>query len=371
MNAEDLLRLKVRLLTEGVILPEGESTGRRGGAGPVGSRYFTLPNGCPCGIPVRQGRFAERFGSRPLVPTKNPAIWLHDGAAHLKAVQRPKFYDLSTADGIPYQKLALLHGNGTLATTVYQSCRYWNKGEQCKFCTIPLSHSAGDTVLEKTPDQIAEVVDAAEREGVITSVLLTTGTPSGSDMGCERLIGIVKRIHELSTIPVGVQFEPSVDETLILRLADAGAKAVGIHIESADESIREKICPGKFKQGSPELYRKSWECALSQFARGNVSTFILHGLGEDIETTLGLVRETSEMGVMPVVTPVRPAPGSQLADFTPDYVGNLEETMAFYMRVGEILQRHHLNPKKTAAGCHRCGGCTPIQEAFDWAQKRH
>jgi len=371
MDAEDLLRLKVRLLTEGVTLPEGESTGRRGGAGPVGSRYFLLPNGRPCGIPVRQGRLAERFGSRPLVPTKNPGVWLHDGRTCLKAVPRPKFYDLSTTNGIPYQKLALLHGKDTLATTVYQSCRYWSKGDQCKFCTIPLSHSAGDTVLEKTPDQIADVVDAAEREGVITNVLLTTGTPSEPDMGCERLIGVVKRIRESSTIPVGVQFEPSVDETLILKLADAGANAVGIHIESADESIREEMCPGKFKQGSLELYRKSWEHALSHFARGTVSTFILHGLGEDIETTLQLVRETSEMGVMPVVTPVRPAPGSQLVDFTPRYVGNLEETVGFYKRVGEILHDCHLNPKKTAAGCHRCGGCTPIQEAFDWARTNH
>ena len=40
MNAEEVLTLKVRLLTEGVILPEGEWTGRRGGAGPVGSRYL-------------------------------------------------------------------------------------------------------------------------------------------------------------------------------------------------------------------------------------------------------------------------------------------------------------------------------------------
>ena len=36
MDTEDLLRLKIRLLTEGATLPESEYSGRKGGAGPIG-----------------------------------------------------------------------------------------------------------------------------------------------------------------------------------------------------------------------------------------------------------------------------------------------------------------------------------------------
>jgi len=368
MNAEEVLTLKVRLLTEGVILPKGEWTGRRGGAGPVGSRYFILPNGRACGVPVRTGTMVQRFGPAPLVPTKEEGTWLYDGEVRLKEVSKPRFYGMNTADGIPYQKIALLHGANVLATTVYQSCRYWATGEQCRFCTIPVSQTVGDTILEKTPEQVAEVVRAAEREGVIKSVLLTTGTPDSPDMGCKRLTGIVKEIHAISKIPVGVQFEPPSDYRLIDELADAKVNAMGMHIECADDALRQRMCPGKYRQASEGQYRESWKHALSRIGRGNVSTFFLHGLGENNALTLRMADEISEMGVMPVVLPVRPALGSQLADYTPTYVRDSSGSVEFYKKVGEVLYRHRLNPASTVAGCHRCGACTPIQEAYDWAK---
>ncbi|RLI57833.1 MAG: radical SAM protein [Candidatus Thorarchaeota archaeon] len=370
MDAEEILRLKVRLLTEGATLPQGEWSGRRGGAGPVGGRYFVLPNGRPCGIPIRMGENAERYNSAPLVPTDEPGVWLYDGNIRLREVPRPKFYDLKTGDGTPYHKIALLHGDGTVATTVYQACRYWFHGTQCKFCTIPLSYRTGDSVLEKVPAQIAEVVLAAEEEGVAKDVLLTTGTPESDDMGIERLVSIIEAIREVSEIPIGVQFEPPVDRHMIKLIADAGANAVGMHIESADEAVREKMCPGKYEYGPLDLYTRSWQYALDFFDRGNVSTFILHGLGEDIATTLSLVDELAQVGVLPVVAPVRPAPGSQLEDFTPTYMRSVEDSVEFYKKVGAILFANGLNPSETLAGCHKCGGCTADQEAYDWASSQ-
>ncbi|MHA2602877.1 MAG: radical SAM protein [Candidatus Thorarchaeota archaeon SMTZ1-83] len=368
MDPEHLLRLKIRLLTEGAVLPEGESSGRTGGAGPVGGRYFILPNGRPCGVPIRRGRIAKRFGSAPLTRTDDEGVWVYEGNVELRAVPRPSFYDRTTADGVPYHHIALLHAGSTLATTIYQACRYWDCRTQCKFCTIPTSHLRGDTVLEKSPSQIAEVVQAAEEEGVITDVLLTTGTPPNSeDMGGERLVAIISAIREFSDIPIGVQIEPPVGKGIIRDVARAGANAIGMHIESADESVREEMTPGKYEHGQLDLYRRSWQHALDYFDRGNVSTFLLHGLGENKAQTLDLVGELAEVGVLPIVAPVRPAKGSQLADYIPTYVGNLEESISLYKEVGRILYKWNLNPASTVAGCHRCGGCTPIQEAYDWA----
>jgi radical SAM protein (TIGR04043 family) len=367
MTPEDVLRLKVRLLTEGARVPEGETAGRRGGAGPVGARYFLLPNGRVCGVPIRSGKRADLFGSAILEPTEDPKVWIYDGSIKLPTVPRPKFYDMKTKEGIPYSQIALLHGDRTLATTIYQSCRYWLHGTQCKFCTIPISYRVGDTVLEKSPAHITEVLLAAQNEGLIDNVLLTTGTPESSDVGCARLIEAIEAIRQVSDIPVGVQFEPPVDTDLIRRVADAGANAVGIHIESADDSVRKEICPGKHEYGSLDFYKKAWSYAMQFFEWGHVSTFILHGLGEEEESTIDLVEEISRIGVMPVVTPIRPSPSSALGEYIPPYVGNLEKSVAFYKRVGSILYANRLNPMKTAAGCHICGGCTPIQEAYDWA----
>jgi len=367
MDAEKVLQLKIRLLTEGATLSSDEYAGRKGGAGPVGGRYFLLPNGRTVGIPIRSGDQAKTFNSASLGPTDNPTIWLYDNSIELKVIPQPQFYDMKTSNGIPYNQIALLHGYRTLATTVYQSCRYWSDGTQCKYCTIPLSYRSGDTVLEKDPEHIAEVVVAAEKEGVVDDVLLTTGTPDSEDMGTEKLIRVIEAIRKVSKIPIAVQFEPPIDKASIRKIADAGATAVGMHIESADESVREEMCPGKYQYGSLDLYKSSWQYALDYFGKGHVSTFILHGLGEDTEKTLSLVRELAEAGVMPVVAPIRPASGSQLASYKPSYNGHLDESVEFYKEVGKILFQYGLNPKKTLAGCHSCGGCTPIQEAYDWA----
>lgn len=367
MDTEEVLRLKVRLLTEGITLPRSEWSGRKGGAGPVGARYFILPNSRSCGIPIRSGNRAKIFNSAPLKRTNDSAIWIYDKSVQLKMVQRPHFYDLKTTDGLSYHKIALLHGDRTLATTVYQSCRYWNTGIQCKFCTIPMSYLSGDTILEKTPEQIAEVVQAAEQEGIIDNILLTTGTPETEDVGIERLTNAVRAIRKVSSLPIGVQFEPPVDVDAIRSVYDAGASAVGMHIETTNEAIREKMCPGKYQYGSLELYMKNWSQAVKIFPRGNVSTFILHGLGENLQESLALITQLAELGVMPIVAPVRPAYGSQLATFNPTYVGKLDESVDYYKRIGIILYEARLNPEQTFAGCQRCGGCTPIQEAYDWA----
>ena len=37
---------------------------------------------------------------------------------------RPKIYDMATADGVPYWKIALLHLD-SIASTVVQKCIYW------------------------------------------------------------------------------------------------------------------------------------------------------------------------------------------------------------------------------------------------------
>ncbi|MFX1604783.1 MAG: radical SAM protein, partial [Promethearchaeota archaeon] len=337
MNSEEILRLKVQLLTQGVRYSDKQLKIRKGGAGPVGAKYFILPNGRPCGVPIRHDEMARRYKSGPIEQTDDPSIWIYNNEVELKSIPRPKFLDKQTADGTPYHKIALLHSVETLATTVYQACRYWDYGTQCKFCTIPTSYLSGATGLRKTPEQFVEVLKAAESEGVVKNILLTTGTPEPPELGLEPLIQIVKAIRRVSKLPIGVQFEPPVEKELIRDVADAGANAVGMHIESADESIREEMCPGKFQYGPLNLYQQSWLYALDYFGRGNVSTFLLYGLGEDVSKTLFLAEELARVGVLPVTTPVRPSFGSQLADFTPTYVNDFEGSIEFFKKIGIIL----------------------------------
>ncbi len=67
-------------------------------------------------------------------------------------LQQPQFYNLTTTDGVPYWKIALLHSRDVLATTVLQTCiRYGNTATSCQFCAIEQSLEVGRKIARKTP----------------------------------------------------------------------------------------------------------------------------------------------------------------------------------------------------------------------------
>ena len=73
-----------------------------------------------------------------------------DGArlAGAALAPRPRYYDLTTADGIPYWQIALLHLD-SVASTVLQTCAYWGNADQCTFCGIGVSLAAGRTIAQE------------------------------------------------------------------------------------------------------------------------------------------------------------------------------------------------------------------------------
>ena len=114
-------------------------------------------------------------------PTRSGSSRITRDGLNLGAVSfptRPRFYDRATADGIPYWKIAVLHGRDVLATTVLQTCiRYQSRTKTCQFCAIGQSLAAGRTVERKTPEQLAEVAKAAVELDGVTHMVMTTGTP--------------------------------------------------------------------------------------------------------------------------------------------------------------------------------------------------
>src|SRR5882724_11111029 len=145
--------------------PSGPGLSRSGGAGPSDHKAITLDH------------------HTIMVPILNHASALSPYAAHVRAgggsatlfragepiadiafPRQPRFYGLTTADGVPYWKIATLHAADVLATTVLQTCmRYGNRETACQFCAIGQSLAAKSTIPEKTPEQLAEVAAAAAR----------------------------------------------------------------------------------------------------------------------------------------------------------------------------------------------------------------
>ena len=172
--------------------------GRKGGAGPLGGRYFLFENGV-----LVNAALWDNINRTDLVLKENRegyfkvfSIEKNDSFGKLKLVQNPEYYKPTyiTSDGIPMKKIALVHGVNCLASTIYQQCVYWACGEGCKFCGIELSLHSEDTILEKSSHQMIEVIEAAKKEKRCDHMTLTSGTDETKDKGANRYIELLTEI---------------------------------------------------------------------------------------------------------------------------------------------------------------------------------
>jgi radical SAM protein (TIGR04043 family) len=347
--------------------------GRRGGAGPSDAGMIWI-EGTPVTFPFSAGYVAgSPFELRPDEDGDGWALYREGRrVAGATLPGRPKFYDLTTADGIPYWKIALLHLD-SLASTVVQTCVWWGTDDQCRFCGIELSLEAGRTIPVKKPHHLAEVAAAAKQLDGAVDVTLTTGTTRGADKGARYLGRCARAIKASCGLPVQAQFEPPGDLLVLEEIRDLGVDAVGMHVESFDPDVLARVAPAKARTGI-EGYFAAWERAVEVFGRGQVSTYVILGMGEDRRITTDGIRRAIDIGVYPFVVPLRPVPGSLMQDFLPPAA---EEVEAVYREVAPYLTSHNLRSSDVKAGCARCQACSGMA-AFergsngpDGANRRH
>ena len=128
----------------------GNTLQRTGGAGPAEAGSLVI-GGFAVSVPT--GSSYVTHSPYSLKTHKNSVVLYKYGTEILpvETVPRPGFYDEATTDGTPCQKIALLHGTDCLATSVLQTCAYWNTRNRCRFCGIELSLNSRNTVMRKTP----------------------------------------------------------------------------------------------------------------------------------------------------------------------------------------------------------------------------
>ena len=328
---------------------------RRGGAGPsddghvvLGGRSAALRVNPDSPWEIRDGRL---FHTDPAGTT--------DMGVDASAVARPRFYDLTTADGVPYEKIARLHGNDVLATTVAQTCIRYAEDQRCRFCTIEESLRAGTTTAAKTPAQLAEVAEAAVRLDGVRQMVMTTGTTTGPDRGARNLVRSVRAVLDaVPGLPVQVQIEPPAELDVIAELHEAGAAAIGIHVESLDDTVRRAWMPGKGSVPMAE-YEAAWDEAVRVFGPNRVSTYLILGLGEDPDETVAAAAGVIARGVYPFVVGHRPIAGSlAVADGAgappAAYVADVTE------RIGALLVAAGMRGEDQQAGCAACGACSGL-----------
>ena len=326
---------------------------RRGGAGPSDHKAVTV-DGQTVMVPVHTGHSKRS----PFATDGQGRLTRHGKpVTTIGFAKQPRFYGRQTADGIPYWKIAQLHASDVLATTVFQTCvRYGRRSTSCQFCAIGQSLAEGRTINRKTPAQLAEVAQAAVELDGVTHMVMTTGTPNFTDRGAAVLCESAAAVRQAVDLPIQAQCEPPDDPVWFERLKAAGVDSLGMHLEAVTPEVRARIMPGK-AEVTPDAYLKAFEQAVAVFGRGQVSTYILAGLGDTREAIIDMSRELIARGVYPFVVPFVPITGTPLENHDAPSAAFMQSLLE---PIGEMLADAGMRSADIKAGCGRCGACSSL-----------
>lgn len=336
----------------------GPGLSRAGGAGPSDHKAIQIGEHILM-VPIFTHSAAFSPYSARIDGRAGAVLLRHDKeVAQLHFPQTPRFYDRKTVDGIPYWKIATLHAGDVLATTVLQTCtRFGNRETSCQFCAIGQSLAAKKTIPKKSPAQLAEVAKAAVELDGVKHMVMTTGTPETDDRGAALLADCARAIREAVPLPLQAQCEPPEDFSWFQAMADAGVDSLGLHLEAVSERVRARIMPGK-AEVSVARYFEAFAEAVQVFGRGQVSTYILAGLGDTEEEILETSERLIDLGVYPFVVPFVPISGTPLAHHAQPDPAFLNRLLT---RLSTLLESGNLRSTDVKAGCAKCGACSSLR----------
>ncbi len=346
---------------EGIRWVEAEKTGvsRIGGAGPTDHKAINFSSQTSM-IPVYNEQVNKsRYRAEHNQQTNQVLIFENEKLIDKASLtDKPKFYDLKTQDGIPYWKIATLHSKDVLATTVLQTCiRYRNRATSCQFCAIEESLKNNRTIAHKTPAQLAEVAKAAVELDGVSQLIMTTGTPKTLDRGAAVLAESASAVKNAVDLPIQAQCEPPNEDVWFEKLKDAGVDALGMHMEAVTDRVRKKIMPGKATV-SLARYMSAYEYAVKVFGPGNVSTYILAGLGDSEKEIVHMSKKLIDIGVYPFVVPFVPVQGTPMENHT---VADPAMLQRIFSELGPLLVKRGIQSGSLKAGCAKCGACSPLK----------
>jgi radical SAM protein (TIGR04043 family) len=338
--------------------PHGPGLSRTGGAGPSDHKAVRLGDQVLM-VPIFNAA-AAASPFEAVVDSSGRATLYRDGQllSDLSFPRQPRFYSHSTSDGVPFWKIATLHGEDVLATTVLQNCiRYADPTTSCQFCAIGRSLAARSTIARKSPRQLAEVAQKAVELDGVAHMVMTTGTPPGEDRGAKILCDSAEAVKSVVPLPIQAQCEPPEDAAWYGRLKAAGVDSLGMHLEAVNPMVRRRIMPGK-AEVEVHTYLRGFEAAVSVFGPGQVSTYILAGLGDTEDEIVDACTQVTALGVYPFVVPFVPISGTPLSELAPPQP---EAMVRLLDRVASVIEAAGLSSQSIKAGCGRCGACSTLR----------
>lgn len=195
---------------------------------------------------------------------------------------RPAIFGRRTSRGVPMDTLVDVRPQ-KLIFTAFRTCRFWERGEQCRFCAFFTKE--GRLHPEVDPEDLYETVHAAlEEPGRFSELYLSGGTDTAGAVPHE--VEVERYIRDLQAM--GRDFTgrfpcqlmaPAYPKALLERIwRETGITAYSADIEVWDRDLFAELCPGKERLvGHDEWTRRTLD-AVEVFGRGNVYTQVVAGV---------------------------------------------------------------------------------------------
>jgi len=361
----DSTTLKVELQSLGLRIPDTKGI-RSGGAGPTGGIHLKILPDSEANIPV-VGDFVK--SSPYYLDEINGEYWIFKDDVALVQVElmgNAKFSEYKTSVGVSMQKMGILHCPTTFATTLLQTCDFWRDERRCQFCGIELTLKDRSTIGFKNAKSLVETIRLAKELDGISNIVFTSGVAPDEEKALEKYAEICSEVKKETALPIQLQIIPPEDFSWFQRLKDSGVDAVGIHIETFDPEVFKRITPGKARIGF-KRYVESWKEAVRVFGRWQVSTYVLVGMGERLETVIEGAALCAEIGVYPFIVPFRPVAGTPMENVKPPSPQTMEYV---YREAAKVLSKYDDAAKSSVAGCVSCGECSALPD-FEKAAQRN
>lgn len=213
-----------------------------------------------------------------------------------------------TCGGIFYHDITYLSSD---RLRVYQrlGCFFKDCGTGCQFCDLP------DDKRALALEDICQAIDEYRNHPNVRHYLIGGGS-NASDDSFERVAQIAKHIRDTTGKPIYLMSLPPDDPAVLLYLKESGVTQVAFNLELFDRDLALRYMPGK---GSIpfDVYDRAFRTAVKLWGRtGDVRTIFIVGL-EPMNSLLSGIKYAAELGISPILSLFRPAPGTPLQDFLP------------------------------------------------------
>ena len=225
------------------------------------------------------------------------------GEVPVRFLPKPDFYYRKTSTGVPFSRIASVHGSYTVITPSPR-CEFFNRKVECKYCAGNFDVTGEDDTVF-TVDEVLETVAAVLKEKVSEIIYLSVGFSEGDDGGVEFLRPYVRAIKKHFNVLVAVEALPPKDNRWIDRTYAMGADSVLYNLEIYDRELFGLICPGRAELIGWERYVEALGYAAGIFPNGTVASHLIVGLEPPGSTVQGIDFLVS-MGVVPILPVIRP-----------------------------------------------------------------